>query len=229
MTAPAHLHDPLPRRVLMMQAHRIFEELKSVRHENVVSVGSGLSAVEYCLIAKKGFLSLPRPAVAQAYNMPYHFCVQADMNLLPVKDKSVDCLLLLNAYHHLPVASRADFDEEITRIVRHGGRVIMVEPISKPWRKFGRLLAPGKWDQVHDPDESELTNQDLNRLKENRYFHRLRVEPFTFIYQPLLYVSLARWIQYLTGLLEPLDYLLRFLGIGWTYYIIFDLNRTNSS
>ena len=195
MSIPEFINDPLFRKILVMQADRIAEELRQVKHDIILSVGSGISAVEFCLIVEEKIFSriisielqYAQCLAASAYNLPEHFCIQLDMNSLPIMDQSVDCLLLLNAYHHIHVHRRPDFDREISLIVRSGGKVITIEPIAKPWQILGRLLIPAKWDKVHDPGESELTNSDLARLRENLGFSGISYQP-SYICRPALTV-----------------------------------------
>jgi len=52
--------------------------------------------------------------------------VKIDAHTLPYPDKSLDCLVLINAFHHL--SNVENFLNEAQRCLRKGGKVIMVEP-----------------------------------------------------------------------------------------------------
>jgi len=53
---------------------------------------------------------------------------------IPFRDESIDALLMLNVFHHLQNVEIClqSFD----RVLRPGGKIIMVEPTNTPWRRW---------------------------------------------------------------------------------------------
>jgi len=57
-----------------------------------------------------------------------------DGTALPVRDRSLDALVLIDVMHH--VAQPRAFFREAMRALRPGGRVVMIEPWVTPWSRF---------------------------------------------------------------------------------------------
>jgi len=57
-----------------------------------------------------------------------------DGTALPVRDRSLDALVLIDVMHH--VAQPRAFFHEAMRALRPGGRVVMIEPWVTPWSRF---------------------------------------------------------------------------------------------
>jgi SAM-dependent methyltransferase len=63
----------------------------------------------------------------------------ADAQALPFRDASLDNLVMLDVLHHLEVPAR--FFAEAERVLRPGGRVVMIEPASTPLSRLVFALA----------------------------------------------------------------------------------------
>ncbi len=50
---------------------------------------------------------------------------------LPFDDAALDLLLFCNSFHHLPLAAMAAALDEVARVLRPGGRLLVVEPIAE--------------------------------------------------------------------------------------------------
>jgi len=53
---------------------------------------------------------------------------------MPFKDSSVDAFFMHNVLHHIAEPRR--FFSEAVRCLRHGGRIVSVEPANTPWARF---------------------------------------------------------------------------------------------
>ena len=53
---------------------------------------------------------------------------------LPLRDRSVGALLMVDVFHHVPDSAR--FLAEMARVVRPGGRILMIEPAHTPFSRF---------------------------------------------------------------------------------------------
>lgn len=69
---------------------------------------------------------------------------------LPLRDRSVGTLLMVDVFHHVP--DSAKFLAEMTRVVRPGGRVVMLETAHTP---FSRLIFQNFHHEAFEPDVAE--------------------------------------------------------------------------
>lgn len=97
----------------------------------------------------------------------------ADAHRIPLRPGCVDVAVGIAILHHLDLDRAVD---ELTRVVRPGGRVIMAEPLAgHPLVAFVRRLTPG----ARTPDEKPFSDADLRligerlRLTKLRYVHIL--------------------------------------------------------
>lgn len=82
-----------------------------------------------------GFLreALPRAIASEYFWIPGVGLV-CDARSLPVRDASLDALLLVDVLHHIPDVRR--FFAEAVRALRPGGRVVMIEPWRTAWSQW---------------------------------------------------------------------------------------------
>jgi len=66
---------------------------------------------------------------------------------LPFKNNSLDYLVLINVFHHLPDSNT--FFQEATRCVKNGGKILLIEP----WvSKFSKIIYKNFHHEFFDPD-----------------------------------------------------------------------------
>lgn len=93
--------------------------------------------------------AMPGVVVSDIVATPYVRLV-ADAMCLPFADAALDNLVMIDVLHHLPRPAR--FFDEATRVLRPGGRVIMVEPGITPVSRVAfRLGHPEPVDLSVDP------------------------------------------------------------------------------
>ena len=74
----------------------------------------------------------------------------ADAMAMPFPDGAVDNLVMLDVLHHLPRPAR--FFDEVVRVLRPGGRLVMLEPHISPFsRVVFKLAHPEPVDKSVDP------------------------------------------------------------------------------
>lgn len=82
-----------------------------------------------------GFLSsvIPELLTSEVFYVPGIDLV-ADGQGLPIASSSLRAIVMTNVFHHLPDTPR--FLSEAERVLRPGGRIIMVEPWNTSWSRF---------------------------------------------------------------------------------------------
>jgi SAM-dependent methyltransferase len=160
---------------------------------------------------------------------PWLDCV-ADAQRLPFAAASAANIVMVDVLHHLefPIA----FFREAARVLRPGGRVLMVEPAitwgsslfyrllhHEPVRTSAEVLKEGEPDRYRDPYASNQAIPTLLATRDRQRFHRLlpmlriaRVEWFALAAYPLsggfqpwtlIGASLARRVLRLERAIEP--------------------------
>lgn len=85
---------------------------------------------------------------------PDHTFEVFDMNRLPVADEAVDYVLIVAVLHHIPSEWIVRYLEEFRRVLKKGGRLIVIEPYLCPkhpicnrfmkWYDNGNFIRPEK-------------------------------------------------------------------------------------
>lgn len=124
-----------------------------------------------------------------------------DAERLELPERSFDIVICTGVLHHLDV-DRAT--EGFRRVLRPGGRVVMLEPMAwNPPAALYRWLTPS----MRSPFEHPLTPRDIRTLRAS--FERVSVEGhalLSFLSLPFAYVRpLAPLKRILQRVLEPLD------------------------
>jgi ubiquinone/menaquinone biosynthesis C-methylase UbiE len=103
--------------------------------------GSGLIALERLGFTRMEGVDLSPRLLAQ-YRGPAK-CTVADCRKLPFSDRSKDVLIIQGGLHHLPTLPE-DLQQtfsEMRRVLRSGGRAMIVEPWLTPFLKFAHALS----------------------------------------------------------------------------------------
>jgi ubiquinone/menaquinone biosynthesis C-methylase UbiE len=115
--------------------------------------GNGLNALERLGFTRLEGVDLSPKLIAQ-YRGPAK-CFVGDCRQLPFADRSKDVLIVQGGLHHLPTLPE-DLERtlaEMQRVLRNGGRVIIVEPWLTPFLRF-----------VHAISENQLARRLSNRM-----------------------------------------------------------------
>src|SRR5262245_17296788 len=145
---------------------------------------------------------LPRVVATDIQPAPWLDCV-ADAQRLPFASAVAANIVMVDVLHHLefPVA----FFREAERVLRPGGRVLMIEPAitwgssliyrmfhHEPVRASADVLVDGSPDPRRDPYESNQAGPTLLATRARDRFHRqfpalhiARVDWFAFVAYPL--------------------------------------------
>lgn len=87
--------------------------------------------------------------------------VRGDVRTLPLRDETVDGVVVVDAMHHFPTAARAI--EEAVRVLRAGGPLVIREFDPSTLRGRGLVLAErlvGFESSFYDPDEMDTMLQE---------------------------------------------------------------------
>lgn len=115
------LKKPFLKKIYIRWYNYLLENLQDTPEGKVVEIGSG-----------GGFLKDIYPEVITSDIMPLPTC---DMTFagenMPFEDNSLRAIVMVNVFHHIPNA-RA-FLREAQRVLKPGGKIVMVEPYYSPW------------------------------------------------------------------------------------------------
>ena len=140
-----------------------------------IGIGEGFFS-RLCLQKKAKTISLDFADPMIQYhkeNNPDFTLVQADAQYLPFKNESFDIVLALDLIEHLP--SPPDFLNEVNRVLRKGGRLILITPntgniieetLKIPFRVLSKFLPikMRKKDIDHCTHMKEFSVQELRLL-----------------------------------------------------------------
>ncbi|HZD62823.1 MAG TPA: class I SAM-dependent methyltransferase [Xanthobacteraceae bacterium] len=140
---------------------------------------------------------LPRVVATDIQSAPWLDCV-ADAQRLPFADRCAANIVMVDVLHHLefPVA----FFREAARVLRPGGRMLMVEPAitwgsslfyrllhHEPVRTSADVLGDGSPDPRRNPYDSNQAIPTLLATRECERFHRLF---------PTLRIASVQWFAF---------------------------------
>lgn len=199
----------------------------------LLNVGCGGGSLEYIL---KEILKFPVYIISLDINIEAcknvkknavtdNLIVNADIKAPPIKGNSIDCILFMNSYHHIPKVYRDNLVKEIMRVMKDKGKIIMQEPLKKIWREPAKIFFKKKWKMVHAEQERELDKEDLEFIFSYKNFKEQLIKPFTFIFQPLLYIKLPNVIKKFLVKIRIIDDCVVRFGMGWTYWITFAIDK----
>lgn len=125
--------------------------------------------------------------------------VVADAQRLPFRDGALSTVMMLDVLHHIEFPTK--FFREAERVLRPGGRIVLVEPAITPGSSlFYRLihhepvrmrvdpLIDGESDPARDPYDSNQAIPTLITTRDRRRFHEMF---------PSLSIVEARWFSFL--------------------------------
>lgn len=172
--------------------------------------------------------------------------VTADAQSLPFKNASFNNIIMLDALHHIENTSL--FFSEATRILKSGGRIIMIEPAITPVSEiFYRFMHPEPVNMNEDPFINFIRTQNRSPYDGNQAIPTIlfcqRHEEFLQRYPELKinkvnYLSLfayplsggyRNWsllpISFLNLLLRLEDHLLKLVGRKMAFRLLVILDR----
>jgi SAM-dependent methyltransferase len=118
------LSKPFLKRIYVDWYKGQFELLKDIPEGKIVEIGSG-----------GGFIKDIYPQVITSDIMPLSVC---DMTFageeMPFEKESLAAIIMVNVFHHIPNCEL--FLNEAKRVVKKGGKIVMVEPYNCAWSRF---------------------------------------------------------------------------------------------
>ena len=197
-----------------------------------------------------GYLSETVPEVVATDIVPAQWLhAVTDAHCLPFDANSFDNVVMLDVLHHLSYPRR--FFVEAARVIRPGGRLVMIEPAVSPvsWLAFRLFHEEPVLLNVNPLDDGPMSGQrpeDANQAIPHPIFHRHAVE-FAAMFPALKVVSVTRlslWAYLMTGgfrnwcllpacfvrsILRLEDKLLPFLGKFGAFRLMIVVERVDAS
>jgi len=156
--------------------------------ERVLDVGCGPGIVTAAL-RRTGFEAVGvdlTPAMLREARSAGVTCVRGDVTSLPFRSEAVDVALSRNTFHHLADPRRVL--QEMARIVRHGGRVViedMEAPADASQRDYHETV-----ETLRDPAHAQtLTRAEFRDLAAAAGLASWRDEPITFV------IDVEEWLE----------------------------------
>jgi ubiquinone/menaquinone biosynthesis C-methylase UbiE len=122
---------------------RISEKAATMRAETVVDVGGGTGASRNVWPANCRYvcLDMEMPKLKGFRSkVPGGFAVLSDASRMPIATGSVDVVLCMAVVHHLNDAMLDQVFEEAQRVLKVGGRLVLLDPVLNRERWLGRIL-----------------------------------------------------------------------------------------
>ena len=145
---------------------RISRQAAAIHPETVVDVGGGTGATRRLWPADCRYvcLDIEMPKLRGFRSkVPDGLAVLSDAGRMPIATGSVDVVICMAVVHHLTDATLDQVFEETLRVLRVGGRLILVDPVLNKKRWMGRLL----WRL--DRGSYPRTTEELRKKLEGRF------------------------------------------------------------
>jgi ubiquinone/menaquinone biosynthesis C-methylase UbiE len=161
--------------------HRLVAAFSSYDSDriHVLDVGAGTGYYRKALPSTADYICLDidrEKLNGFAEKYPDEPAVLADGTRMPLRDGTVDVVLCTMVTHHIPDALLDQFLAETRRVLKYGGRFILVDPVWAPSRLIGRLLwkydrgsFPRTGDDIRDTISSKY---NLERCDEFAVYHK---------------------------------------------------------
>lgn len=182
------LSKPFLKKIYLYWYSFFTEGAKALPEGTLLEIGSG-----------GGFLKEVMPNIVTSDIQPLPHCDKVfSAEAIPFPDNSVAGIFMVNVFHHIPKPHL--FLKEAERVLKPGGKIIMVEPANSPW---SRLInknfhhepfdEKGGWE-IASTGPMSGSNQALpyiyferDRQKTEQTFRQLTVEKITY-HSPVSYI-----------------------------------------
>lgn len=154
----------------------------------VVDVGGGTGTLKRLCPQSASYLCLDidrQKLRGYLQKQPNGRAVQCDGTRTPLRNESVDAVLVIFVSHHLPESTFPDVLSECARILKDSGVLILLDPLWVPSRLAGRLL----WRL--DRGAFPRTAAALEEAMATRFAIKIR-DRFAVYHEYALYVGLKR-------------------------------------
>lgn len=141
---------------------KISAHTKTMRPHSIVDVGGGTGAARDLWPTGSQYICLdiemPKLRLSRSKN-PNGFALLSDATRMSIATGSIDVVLCMCFVHHLTDEMLDQTFSEARRVLRVGGRLILLDPILKHERRIGRIL--WKLDRGSYPRTAETLYEKL--------------------------------------------------------------------
>ena len=186
---------------------------KVIKNKSVLEIGcsSGEAAKKYTNYSRSFIgIDISDKAIeyANSLNLKKAKFLCQDAHKLPLKNSSIDCVIVNSLLHHLDLNTIL---KEIHRVLKTNGMLVFREPLGiNPFFKLYRYLTPN----ARTVDEKPFDIEDINIMR--KYFYFKKVEWYGF----LNIFSAFTKIKSLRNLLGFIDKILSFTPLKYYFWQI---------
>lgn len=129
----AKIYDKVNNSRYQRDLREVLRFLNPQKGENILDIGGGTGALAHLVFEKTGCrMTIVDPsagmlAIGKEKKYQAEF-LQGDLaNTLPISDNSVDGIVMVYALHHIKRDTQVKAIQEISRILKKGGRILFIE------------------------------------------------------------------------------------------------------
>lgn len=177
-----------PRWLTKKYIHDHIEEHFELGEKSILDFGCGTGA-NSSICNCSGYLGIDpdsdRIKLAKKF-YPNHQFENFDMNRIPSQDRTFDYVLALAVLHHIPNTLIAEYLKEFARILKPGGKVIVMEPFLCENHPFNN-----RFMQWYDAGEYIRKEEDYVTLFQSGSFECTVLKKFTkcMLYNELFFLA----------------------------------------
>lgn len=179
---------PFLKKIYLEWYNVLKEETKQYNASEILEIGSG-----------GGFLDEVIPGIITSDILPLPHCKMTfSAEKMPLPDKSLSAIVMLNVFHHIPKPHL--FLKEAERVLKPGGKIVMIEPGNTLFSRFiyknfhhELFDEKGEWE-IESTGPMSCSNQALPYIYFERDYKKFKSEFSSLDVKNITYHSPIRYI-----------------------------------
>nr|WP_237690617.1 class I SAM-dependent methyltransferase [Paenibacillus caui] len=185
-----HLYHRIvrPRWFTNKYIHEHIKKLTSLENRSVLDFGCGTGAnCTLCDADRYYGLDPDAQRIQFARRLhPKHIFMVFDEERIPIPDQFIDLILVIAVLHHIPNEQITAYLQEFRRVLKPGGKMIIIEPYLSPRHKFNNWFM-----NRYDDGEFIRSEDDYLQLFQGQQFEHNVIKKFRkcFFYNEILFTA----------------------------------------